>query len=41
MGECNDIPLWKPYMFNCRTKEEILVCLKYDLRHRLGILKRP
>jgi hypothetical protein len=27
------IPLWKPYMFSCRTKEEILVCLKYDLRH--------
>jgi hypothetical protein len=26
------IPLWKPYMFNCRTKEEMLVCLKYDLR---------
>lgn len=24
------LTLWKPYMFNCRTKEEILVCLKYD-----------
>lgn len=26
-------------MFNCRTKEEIFVCLKYDLRARLDILK--
>jgi hypothetical protein len=26
-----DVPLWKPYMFSCRTKEEMLVCLKYDL----------
>lgn len=26
-----DGPLWKPYMFNCRTNEEILVCLKYCL----------
>lgn len=25
------IPLWNPYMFNCRTKDEILVCLKYWL----------
>lgn len=22
------LPLWKPYMFNCRTKDDILVCLK-------------
>lgn len=26
------IPLWKPYMFSWRTKDEILVCLKYWLR---------
>lgn len=26
-------PLWNPYMFNCRTKEETLVCLKYWLPH--------
>lgn len=30
------IPLWKPYMFNCLTKEEILVCLKYWLHHSLA-----
>lgn len=24
-------PLWNPYMFNCRTKDDMLVCLKYDL----------
>jgi hypothetical protein len=28
---CNR-PLWNPYMFNCRTNEEIFVCLKYCLR---------
>jgi hypothetical protein len=22
-------PLWNPYIFNCRTKDEIFVCLKY------------
>ena len=27
----DSLPLWKPYMFNCRTKEEMLVCLKYCL----------
>ena len=26
------VPLWKPYMFNWRTKDEILVCLKYCLQ---------
>jgi uncharacterized membrane protein (UPF0127 family) len=36
-----DIPLWKPYMFSCLTKEEMLVCLKYDLQHRSDRLKRP
>ena len=29
------VPLWNPYMFNCRTNEEMLVCLKYDLQGRL------
>lgn len=24
-------PLWNPYMFSCRTKDEMLVCLKYVL----------
>ena len=28
------IPLWKPYIFNWRTKEEMLVCLKYWLHSR-------
>lgn len=35
----HSIPLWKPYMFNWRTNEEMLVCLKYDLRARLDRLK--
>ena len=26
-------------MFNCRTKEDMLVCLKYDLQSRLDRLK--
>jgi hypothetical protein len=34
-------PLWKPYMFSCRTKDEMLVCLKYDLQQRSDRLKRP
>lgn len=25
------VPLWNPYIFNCRTNDEILVCLKYWL----------
>lgn len=29
----SNVPLWKPYMFNCRTNEETFVCLKYDLHH--------
>lgn len=37
LAEC--LPLWKPYMFNWRTNEEMLVCLKYDLQTRLDILK--
>lgn len=24
------LTLWNPYMFNCRTKEDMFVCLKYD-----------
>lgn len=28
---CHGIPLWNPYIFSCRTKDEILVCLKYCL----------
>lgn len=27
----DDLPLWKPYMLSCRTKEDMLVCLKYCL----------
>lgn len=26
------LPLWKPYILSCLTKDEILVCLKYDLQ---------
>lgn len=25
------LPLWKPYMFSCLTKDDMLVCLKYCL----------
>ena len=31
VGRLSNIPLWKPYMLSWRTKEEILVCLKYCL----------
>lgn len=34
MVETGDIPLWNPYIFNCRTNEEIFVCLKYCLLGR-------
>lgn len=27
-----NLPLWNPYMLSCRTKEEMLVCLKYCLK---------
>lgn len=26
------LTLWNPYIFNCRTKDEMLVCLKYEER---------
>jgi hypothetical protein len=41
IGSSRDMPLWKPYMFSCRTKDEMLVCLKYDLQQRSDRLKRP
>lgn len=30
-------PLWNPYIFNCRTKDEMLVCLKYELSMALAL----
>ena len=37
-GDLQYIPLWNPYIFSCRTKEEIFVCLKYCLCLNVSLL---
>ena len=31
LGMMRDEPLWNPYIFNCRTNDDMFVCLKYCL----------